>query len=79
MFSFALFPGDSALLLLGVVVGFFVVLGMITDGLRMAMLLVATVVSYFVAPLLGQFVPRSFRPDGGIARAASNDFIFAIF
>ena len=63
VFSFALFPGDSALLLLGVVVGFFVVLGMITDGLRMAMLLVATVVSYFVAPLLGQLVPRSFRPD----------------
>ena len=54
MIAIALFPGDSALLLLLLVVGAFVVLGMITDGLRMAMLGVAPGIAYFAAPLLGQ-------------------------
>jgi hypothetical protein len=68
VFSFAIFPGDSALLLLVVVMGFFVVLGIISDGLRMAMLGVATGIAYFAAPLLGQFVPRSFLPDNPLWR-----------
>ena len=45
MVAIALFPGDSALLLLLLVVGAFVLLGMITNGLRMAMLFVGTVVA----------------------------------
>ena len=63
MVAIALFPGDSALLLFLLVVGAFVVLGMITDGLRMAMLFVGTVVAYLLAPLLGNYIPRSFLPD----------------
>ena len=63
MVAIALFPGDSALLLFLLVVGAFVVLGMITNGLRMAMLFVGTVVAYLLAPLLGPFVPRGFLPD----------------
>jgi len=66
--AIALFPGDSALLLLLLVVGAFVVLGMITDGLRMAMLFVGTVVAYLLAPLLGNYVPRSFLPDNPLWR-----------
>ncbi len=68
MIAIALFPGDSALLLLLLVVGAFVVLGMITDGLRMAMLFVGTVVAYLLAPLLGNYVPRSFLPDNPLWR-----------
>ena len=68
MIAIALFPGDSALLLLVVVVGAFVVLGMITDGLRMAMVFVGTVVAYLLAPLLGNYVPRSFLPDNPLWR-----------
>jgi len=63
MVAIALFPGDSALLLLLLVVGAFVVLGMITDGLRMAMLFAGTVVAYLLAPLLRNYIPRSFLPD----------------
>ena len=63
MVAIALFPGDSALLLLLLVVGTFVVLGMITDGLRMAMLFAGTVVAYLLAPLLRNYIPRSFLPD----------------
>ena len=77
MYIFALFPGDSAVLLLVLVLGFFVVLGMIADGVRMALLLVASVVSYFVAPLLGQFVPPSFLPENPIWREAGVADIFA--
>ena len=68
MVAIALFPGDSALLLLLLVVGSFVVLGMITDGLRMAMLFAGTVVAYLLAPLLRNYIPRSFLPDNPLWR-----------
>ena len=58
-----LFPGDSALLLMLLVVGAFVVLGTITDGLRMAMLFVGSLLSLLLAPLLERYVvPRGFLP-----------------
>ena len=41
MYVIALFPGASALLLFLLVAGAFVGLGVLTDGLRMAMLTVA--------------------------------------
>ncbi len=63
MVAITLFPGDSALLLLLLVVGAFVVLGMITDGLRMAMMFVGTLLSLLLAPLLGQnVVSQGFIP-----------------
>ena len=68
MIAIVLFPGDSALLLLLLVMGAFVVLGTITDGLRMAMVFVGTVVAYLLAPLLGNYVPRSFLPDNPLWR-----------
>jgi hypothetical protein len=61
--AIALFPGDSALLLLLLMVGAFVGLGMISGCLRMAMMFVGTMVAYLLAPLLGPFVPRGFLPD----------------
>ena len=66
----ALFPGDSALLLLVLVLGGFIGFGMVTDGIRMALLLVASVISYFVAPLLGGFVPKGLLPKNIIWREA---------
>ena len=46
----ALFPGDSALLLFLLVAGAFVGLGVLTDGLRMAMLTVAAFAVWVNAP-----------------------------
>ena len=66
----ALFPGDSALLLLVLVLGGFIGFGMVADGIRMALLLVASVISYFVAPLLGGYVPRGLLPKNPIWREA---------
>ena len=77
MVAITLFPGDSALLLLLLVVGAFVVLGMITDGLRMAMVFVGTLLSLLLAPLLGPFVPRSFLPANPLWRETGIGDVYA--
>ena len=59
MVAFALFPGDAALLLLLLVMAPWVVLGMITDGVRMAMIALAALISLPLAGLLGQWMPRA--------------------
>ena len=52
MLALSLFPGDSALMLFLLVVGAFTLLGLQTDGLRMAMLFVGTLLALIFAPML---------------------------
>jgi len=58
--ALSLFPGDSALMLFLLVVGAFTLLGLQTDGLRMGMLFVGTLLALIFAPMLagvlGKFV-----------------------
>ncbi len=60
MLALSLFPGDSALMLFLLVVGAFTLLGLQTDGLRMGMLFVGTLLALIFAPMLagvlGKFV-----------------------
>ena len=50
--AISLFPGDSALMLFLLVVGAFTLLGLQTDGLRMGMLFVGTLLALIFAPML---------------------------
>jgi hypothetical protein len=58
--AISLFPGDSALMLFLLVVGAFTLLGLQTDGLRMGMLFVGTLLALIFAPMLagvfGKFI-----------------------
>ena len=84
MVAFALFPGDSALLLLLLVMAPWVVLGMITDGVRMTMVAVAVGISLPLASFLGQWVPRSLLGsnllwrDWGLGNAYAFVFLMGI-
>ncbi len=66
--AFALFPGDSALLLAFLVIGAWTLLGMATDGLRMGMLFIATFLSWLLAPLFGSSMPAFLLPSNSIWR-----------
>ena len=66
MMAFALFPGDSALLLAILVIGAWTLLGRVTDGLRMGMLFIATFLSWLLAPLLGNWMPAFLLPSAPI-------------
>ena len=77
MYVIALFPGDSALLLFLLVAGAFVGLGVLTDGLRMAMLTVAAGISLLASQYLGGFVPDSLLPTNPVWRSFGLDAALA--
>ena len=60
--AFALFPGDSALLLAILVIGAGTLLGTATDGLRMGLLLICSMIAWLVAPLIGDWAPSFLLP-----------------
>ena len=60
--AFALFPGDSALLLAILVIGAWTLLGMTTDGLRMGLLLICSMIAWLLAPLIGGWIPSFLLP-----------------
>ncbi len=66
MLAISLFAGDSALMLFLLVVGAFTMLGLLTDGLRMGMLFVGTLLALMLAPVLegslGSFIALPAHP-----------------
>tara|TARA_B100001123_G_scaffold257032_1_gene286547 strand:+ start:926 stop:2302 length:1377 start_codon:yes stop_codon:yes gene_type:complete len=68
--AFALFPGDTALLLAILVIGACTLLGMATDGLRMGMLLISSILAWIMAPLIGNWIPSVLLPANPLWREA---------
>ena len=66
--AFAIFSGDSALLLAILIIGAWTLLGMATDGLRMGMLFISTFLSWLLAPLFGNSMPDFLLPSNPIWR-----------
>ena len=66
MLAFAMFPGDSALLLAILVIGIWTLLGMVTDGLRMSMLFISSIIVWLLAPMIGNWMPPFLLPTNPI-------------
>ena len=64
--ALTLFPGDSALLLAILVTGFWTLLGMATDGLRMSMLFISSIIAWLLSPLIGNWMPPFLLPANPI-------------
>ena len=83
--ALTLFPGDSALLLAILVIGAWALLGMSTDGLRMGMLFISSIIAWLLAPLLGNWMPAFLLPsnpiwhDLGIGAVPAFGFLTIIF
>ena len=61
--AFSLFPGDTALLLAILVIGACTLLGVVSDGLRMGMLLINSLIAWHIAPLIGNWMPSVLLPS----------------
>ena len=61
--ALSLFPGDTALLLAILVIGAGTLLGVASDGLRMGMLLISSLVAWLIAPLTGKWMPSALLPS----------------
>ena len=66
MLAFALFPGDSALLLAIIVIGAWTLLGMATDGLLMSMVFISSIIVWLLAPIIGSWLPPFLLPNNPI-------------
>ena len=64
--ALTLFPGDSALLLAILVTGVWTLLGMATDGLRMSMLFLSSIIAWLLAPVIGNWMPPFLLPANPI-------------
>ncbi len=61
--ALSLFPGDTALLLAILVIGTCTLLGVASDGLRMGMLLISSLVAWLIAPFIGNWMPSVLLPS----------------
>jgi len=83
--ALTLFPGDSALLLAILVTGVWTLLGMATDGLRMSMLFISSIIAWLLAPMIGNWMPAFLLPsnpiwnDLGIGAIPAFGFLMIIF